>query len=83
LIDSLSDISRNILIAAASNPNQEIDSAVNALNLPHYQTQICLHELSSSGLVAPRPGGGFQFRDLTTAFAIKKLTIPLAGAGEV
>jgi DNA-binding CsgD family transcriptional regulator len=83
LIDSLSDISRNILIAAASNPNQEIDSAVNALKLPHYQTQICLHELSSSGLVAPRPGGGFQFRDLTTAFAIKKLTIPLAGTGEV
>ena len=82
LIDSLSDISRNVLIAAAANPDQEIDSAVHAMNLPHYQTQICLHELTSSGLVAPRPGGGFQFRDLTTAFAIKKLSIPLVASGE-
>lgn len=77
LIDSLSEPSKNILIAAASKPDQAIDDFVNEMQLPHYQTQICLHELASSGLVAPRSGGGFQFRDLSTAQAIKKLTIPL------
>lgn len=82
LIDSLSDLSRSILITAALNPDQAIDESVRAMQLPHYQTQICLHELTSSGLVAPRPGGGFQFRDLTTAFAIRKLTIPMAAEEE-
>ena len=73
----MSEPSKNILIAAASKPDQAIDDFVNEMQLPHYQTQICLHELASSGLVAPRSGGGFQFRDLSTAQAIKKLTIPL------
>ena len=75
LIDGLSEESRTIITAAASQPEQTIDASVVQLDLPHHQTQTCLHELASCGLLVPHPGGGFQFRDLMTANAISNLTI--------
>ncbi len=78
LIDGLSEESRNIVTVAATHPEQIIDASVVQIDLPHHQTQTCLHELASCGLLVPHPGGGFQFRDLMTANAIRNLTIPFA-----
>ena len=77
LIDSLSEESRTLITLAASHPERAIDECLDELKYAHHQTQTCLNELTMSGLVAPRSGGGFQFRDLTTAQAIHKLSISL------
>jgi len=81
LMDSLSESSRTLITAAAVDPQRAIDDYIEELNLPHHQTQTCLSELTSSGLVAPRAGGGFQFRDMTTAQAINKLSVAFPEAG--
>ncbi|HBI83871.1 hypothetical protein G3I67_14165 [Orrella sp. NBD-18] len=77
LIDSLSVESRALITLAASHPESAIDECLEELKYKHHQTQMCLNELTMSGLVAPRSGGGFQFRDLTTAQAIHKLSLSL------
>ena len=77
LIDSLSIESRMLITLAASHPESAIDECLDELKYAHHQVQTCLNELTMSGLVAPRSGGGFQFRDLTTAQAIHKLSISL------
>jgi hypothetical protein len=77
LIDSLSEESRTLITLAAIHPERAIDECLDELKYAHHQTQTCLNELTMSGLVAPRSGGGFQFRDLTTAQAIHKLSISL------
>lgn len=77
LIDSLSEESRALITLAARHPESAIDECLEELKYKHHQTQMCLNELTMSGLVAPRSGGGFQFRDLTTAQAIHKLSISL------
>ena len=83
LLDSLSESTRTLIIAAAVDAERAIDDYIGDFDLPHHQVQTCLSELTSSGLVAPRAGGGFQFRDVQTAHAIRKLNVSFAEAGEM
>jgi hypothetical protein len=75
LMDSLSEASRSLIAAAAADPQRAIDEYIDLLGLPRHQAQACLSELTSSGLVAPRVGVGFQFRDISTAQAINRLNV--------
>lgn len=81
LLDGLSVVSKQMIVTAATDPLKPIDDVVSKAGLPHHQTQSCLSELTASGLIAPKSGGGFQFRDLTTAQAIHSLTVSLPEAG--
>lgn len=83
LMDSLSESSRALITAAAVDSDRAIDEFVEELGFVHHQTQSCLSELTSSGLLAPRAGGGFQFRDMATAQAINKLSVSFAQAGAI
>lgn len=77
LLDGLSVVSKQLIVTAATDPLKAIDDFVSEANLPHHQTQSCLSELTASGLIAPKSGGGFQFRDLMTAHAIHSLTVAI------
>jgi DNA-binding CsgD family transcriptional regulator len=76
-LDGLSVISKQLIMAAATEPTQPIDYFLTQADLPHHQSQSCLSELTASGLIAPKSGGGFQFRDLMTAQAIHNLTVTI------
>ena len=75
LMDSLSESSRSLITAAAVDPKRAIEEYIDRSKLPQHQAQTCLSELTSSGLIAPRADGGFQFRDMTTAQAINRLNV--------
>jgi len=75
LLDGLSVTTKELVVTAAAEPTKPIDDSVSQVGLAHHQIQSCLSELTASGLIAPRPGGGFQFRDLLTAQAIHNLTV--------
>lgn len=77
-LDGLSIISKQLIKAAAAEPTQSIEYFMMQADLPHHQTQSCLYELTASGLIAPKSGGGFQFRDLMTAQAIHNLTVTIS-----
>ncbi len=81
LMDSLSEPSRALITLAAVDPDRAIDDYVHHFDFAHHQIQTCLSELTSSGLVAPRAGGGFQFRDMATAQAINKLSVEFPVVG--
>lgn len=81
-LDGLSIISKQLIMAAATEPTQPIEHFMMQADLPHHQTQSCLYELTASGLIAPKSGGGFQFRDLMTAQAIHNLTVAVSKLGE-
>lgn len=83
LLDGLSVASKQLIMSAATDPTKSIDDFVAQAGMPHHQTQICLSELTASGLIAPKSGGGFQFRDLMTAQAIHRLTVDIAEADTV
>jgi len=79
MIDGLGALAKSLIIEAAHHPGESIEGLLATMSDSHHKTQASLHELTSLGLIAPKQGGGFEFRDLTTAQAIKKLsiTIPL------
>lgn len=81
LLDGLSAASKQLIVTAATEPTKSIDDFIVQAGLPHHQTQSCLSELTASGLIAPKSGGGFQFRDLMTAQAIHSLTVAIPEAG--
>ncbi len=81
-LDGLSLISKKLIMAAATEPTKSIDDFMTQADLPHHQTQSCLSELTASGLIAPKSGGGFQFRDMRTAEAIRNLTVAIPELGE-
>ncbi|MBU3568562.1 helix-turn-helix domain-containing protein [Polynucleobacter alcilacus] len=80
MLDNLSPISRELMLRAANEPETSLLSILTQMNEPHHKAQACIQELTSSGLIAASQGGGFEFRDLSTAEAIKHLSIPIAGA---
>ena len=80
MLDNLSPISHDLMLRAAHDPETPILTILSQMNEPHHKAQACIQELTSSGLIAASQGGGFEFRDLGTAQAIKHLSIPLAGA---
>lgn len=81
-LDGLSTISKQLIMAAATEPARPIDFFVMQADLPHHQIQSSFSELTASGLIAPKSGGGFQFRDLMTAHAIHNLTVAISELGE-
>ena len=80
MLDNLSPISRELMLRAANEPQTSLLTLLTQMNEPHHKAQACIQELTSSGLIAASQGGGFEFRDLGTAQAIKHLSIPIAGA---
>ncbi|MDP3620611.1 MAG: LuxR C-terminal-related transcriptional regulator [Polynucleobacter sp.] len=78
ILDDLSPPSQSIVLFAAKDPSQSIEQAIAALHLPHHQSQGALHELTSIGVIVAKQGGGFEFRDLATAEAIQRLSLPRA-----
>ena len=80
MLDNLSPISKELMLRAANEPEIPILTILSQMNEPHHKAQACIQELTSSGLIAASQGGGFEFRDLGTAQAIKHLSIPIDGA---
>ena len=78
ILDDLSSSAQSIVIFASQDPKQPIEDAITSLNLPHHLSQGALQELASVGFISARQGGGFEFRDLTTAKAIQRLSLPRA-----
>jgi len=80
MLDNLSPISRELMLRAANEPKTPLLTLLTQMDESHHKAQACIQELTSSGLIAASQGGGFEFRDLGTAQAIKHLSIPIAGA---
>ncbi|QWD67584.1 hypothetical protein AOC21_05920 [Polynucleobacter sp. VK25] len=80
MLDSLSPISKELMLRAANEPETPLINILTQMNEPHHKAQACIQELTSSGLIAASQGGGFEFRDLGTAQAIKHLSIAIAGS---
>ena len=76
ILDDLTPVAQSIVIIAAQDPRKDIDGAIATLNLSQKNSQVALQELTSVGFLSGRQGGGFEFRDLTTAQAIQKLSLP-------
>jgi hypothetical protein len=76
ILDDLTPAAQSIVMIAAQDPNRDIEGAIITLNLTPKNSQAALHELTSVGFLSARQGGGFEFRDLTTAQAIQKLSLP-------
>ena len=80
MLDSLSPISKELMLRAAHEPETPLLTILTHMNESHHKAQACIQELTSSGLIAASQGGGFEFRDLGTAQAIKHLSIAIDGA---
>ena len=76
ILDDLTPVAQSIVMIAAQDPNRDIEGAIMALNLSPKNSQAALHELTSVGFLSAGQGGGFEFRDLTTAQAIQRLSLP-------
>ncbi|MBU3626747.1 helix-turn-helix transcriptional regulator [Polynucleobacter sp. JS-Safj-400b-B2] len=76
-LDSLSPVAKELVLRAANHLETPILSILSSMKEPHHKEQACIQELTNSGLIAPSPGKGFEFRDLSTALAIKHLCVPL------
>jgi hypothetical protein len=76
ILDDLSSHAQSIIITASQDPKNPIEDAIITLNLPHHQSQSGLQELAAVGFISAKQGGGFEFRDLATAQAIQKLSLP-------
>ena len=76
ILDDLSPQAQALIISASQDANQSIENAITALHLPHHQSQSALQELAAIGFISAKQGGGFELRDLATAQAIQKLSIP-------
>lgn len=75
MLDGLSTISKELMLHAANEPETPLLTILTQMHESHHQAQACIQELTGSGLIAPSQGGGFEFRDLGTAQAIKHLSI--------
>jgi hypothetical protein len=76
-LDSLSPVAKELVLRAANHLETPILTILSSMKEPHHQEQACIQELTNSGLIAPNPAKGFEFRDLSTALAIKHLCVPL------
>ncbi|QWD61822.1 helix-turn-helix transcriptional regulator [Polynucleobacter sp. MWH-UH25E] len=80
LLDGLNSLSRELVIRAASDLETPMLTILSQMNEPHHKVQACIQELTSSGLICASQGGGFEFRDLSTAQAIKQLSIAISNS---
>ena len=76
ILDDLSPQAQALIISASHDAHQSIENSITALHLPHHQSQSALQELAAIGFISTKQGGGFELRDLATAQAIQKLSIP-------
>lgn len=81
MIDGLGELAKSLIVEAAHHPEESIENLLAMMSDSHHKAQSALHELTSLGLIAAKQGGGFEFRDLTTAQAIKKLSVPMPALG--
>ena len=81
MLDGLSPIAKELIVHAANELETPLLTILARMNESHHKAQTCIQELTSLGLIAASQGGGFEFRDLTTAEAIKHLSIAIAPAG--
>ncbi|WP_114638750.1 hypothetical protein [Polynucleobacter necessarius] len=77
MLDSLSPISKEVVLRAAHEPETPLLTVLAQMNESHHKSQACIQELTSSGLIAASQGGGFEFRDIGTAQAIQHLSIQI------
>lgn len=75
LLDNLSPLAKELVLRGANDLEVPLLSILSSMNEPHHKEQACIQELTNSGLIAASQGGGFEFRDLNTAMAIKQLSI--------
>ena len=73
MVDDLSGSARQIIFAAAESPDLAIDALLTRLSIPRPVLQMALQELINAGLIAPRDGNHFDFRDALTITAITQL----------
>ena len=78
LLDNLSPVAKELVLRAANDIETPLLTILSAMNEPHHKEQACIQELTNSGLIAASQGGGFEFRDLSTALAIKHLSIAIS-----
>ena len=76
ILDDLSPQAQSLIICASQDSKYSIESAMALLHFPEYQGQSALQELAAIGFISTKQGGGFEFRDLATAQAIRKLSLP-------
>jgi len=76
-LDNLSPLAKELILRSANHLESPILSILSSMQEPHHQEQACIQELTNSGLIAPSQGKGFEFRDLSTALAIKQLCVPV------
>ena len=81
LLDNLSPVAKELILRAANDLDTPLLTILTSMNEPHHKEQACIQELTNSGLIAASQGGGFEFRDLSTALAIKHLSIPISVEG--
>ena len=81
LLDNLSPLAKELVLRGANDLEAPLLSILSSMNEPHHKEQACIQELTNSGLIAASQGGGFEFRDLSTALAIKHLSIAIADQG--
>ena len=81
LLDNLSPVAKELILRAANDLDIPLLTILTSMNEPHHKEQACIQELTNSGLIAASQGGGFEFRDLSTALAIKHLSIPISVEG--
>lgn len=81
MLDGLSPIAKELIVHAANELETPLLTILAQMNESHHQAQTCIQELTSLGLIAASQGGGFEFRDHSTAEAIKHLSIAIAPAG--
>ncbi len=78
MLDNLSPTSKELMLRAANEPETPLLTILTQMHESHHKAQACIQELTSSGLIAASQGGGFEFRDIGTAQAIKHLSISIA-----
>ena len=81
MLDGLSPIAKEFILQAANEVDKPLLTILAQMNETHHKAQACIQELASSGLIAASQGGGFEFRDLSTAEAIKHLSIDITPVG--
>ncbi len=81
LLDNLSPVAKELILRAANDLDTPLLTILTSMNEPHHKEQARIQELTNSGLIAASQGGGFEFRDLSTALAIKHLSIPISVEG--
>jgi len=73
MLDDMSELAKDLILSAANELDTPITKLMQQFDVPQHQLQSAIGELTALGLVAPKPEGGFEFRDVITAKALQQL----------